>query len=758
MGKRVSKSARTPKILLGLLAAAVCIVAGDIALRAVSGHGHWHEIASRLYHQYRSAEIQKAYAAEIPAERADSPLIIYTGSLASGWQDWSWATHDLKATGPVHSGKFAIVMSPKANQGVYLHHDAVGTTGYGDLQFYIHGTAKLNICVVDNALKFNAPVPVKDYEKPTPMAGWSQVRIPLAKLGVAKLGGSLTGVVFQADGKGEQPPVALDDVMLLPDMSLPPIPTAATVAVTVDLGAGHHAISPLIYGMAFAPDDYRQDLRLGLNRWGGNDKSRYNWVLGNADNAARDWNFANRTAYGNAPNGVPSSAADEFVRGNIDTGTASLLTIPTIGWVAKDANNGSASKNVPGSGGPPLAGADGAIKGYDPAANRELTSVKSEARKGKPFSDNPTLAGGIVYQDEWVHHLVKTFGAANAGGVQFYAMDNEPGLWDSTHTDVHPAQMGYDDILAEFLQYANAVKDVDPKAQITGPVSWGWTGYEFSALDRGTDNFHTHADQNKHGGMWLLPWFLKQVHQHDFKTGRRSLDVLDVHYYPQGQGLYGGAVDDATQALRLRATRSLWDPTYTDESWIGKPVELIPRLQKWIDADYPGTKIGITEWNFGADSNINGGIAIADILGIFGREGVYLANYWAWPPKDSPGYLAFKLYRNADGHGHGFGDIGCRAVSADQGRVSCYAATDTQTGAVTIMLVNKMRKATVKVPLTIAGLPAHSAVKGYQLGADNPKEIVALPPASLSGASLVETIPPYSVTLLRIPTKGGQPQ
>src|SRR4029450_12926784 len=100
---------------------------------------------------------------------------------------------------------------------------------------------------------------------------------------------------------------------------------------------------------------------------------------------------------------------------------------------------------------------------------------------------------------------------------------------------------------------------------------------------------------------------------------------------PQGKGLYPGRVDADANARRLRATRALWDPTYTDESWIAEPVQLLPRLKEWIAAGYPGTKIGISEWNFGVDSDINGALAIADALGIYGREEVYMANYWAYP-------------------------------------------------------------------------------------------------------------------------------
>ena len=111
---------------------------------------------------------------------------------------------------------------------------------------------------------------------------------------------------------------------------------------------GRHPISPYIYGMAFAPDDYLADLKMRVNRWGGNDKSRYNWVQGNADNAARDWEFRNRYASdGSVPPG-PSSAADKFVSGDKARGAATLLTVPTIGWVAKDSDNSHQSVNVAG--------------------------------------------------------------------------------------------------------------------------------------------------------------------------------------------------------------------------------------------------------------------------------------------------------------------------------------------------------------------------------------------------------------------------
>ena len=116
---------------------------------------------------------------------------------------------------------------------------------------------------------------------------------------------------------------------------------------------------------------------------------------------------------------------------------------------------------------------------------------------------------------------------------------------------------------------------------------------------------------------------------------RRLVHVLDVHWYPEARGatrITDKDVSPKTVEARLQAPRSLWDPTYTEKSWIaatwGKPIRLIPWLQERIDANYPGTKLAMTEYNYGVGDHISGGLAQADVLGVFGREGVYLATYW----------------------------------------------------------------------------------------------------------------------------------
>lgn len=529
---------------------------------------------------------------------------------------------------------------------------------------------------------------------------------------------------------------------------------SASSGILIDAARRLRPINPLIYGLAGGSDALHQQIQATLVRWGGNPASRYNWQLGNAWNAARDWEFRNGN-YGNiaADDRLPSGVADKSIAAARALGAASLVTIPALGWVARDDKNESRSLDVPKGGGLPLAGSVvGAIAGYDPSANRARTSVPSLARAlaGAPAS--------AVVQDAWVRHLVRRFGDATHGGVRYYAVDNEPDLWDITHTDVHPARMGYETMLATFLDYATAIKDADPTAQVTGPVLSGWTGMYYSSLDRGADNFATAADRAAHGGAPFVTWWLQQVKAHDEQTGRRTLDVLDVHYYPQGGEYQPGGNDTATNQRRLRSTRSLWDPTFIDESWIAKTydedsvrgiVRLVPRLREWVTKLYPGTKIGVTEWNWGAEDTPNGALAIAEVLGIFGREGVDLAAYWTAPKERSPGALAFQAYRNYDGKGAAFGDIALSVGVTDPDRLSCFASASSATGDLVAVVLNKQESETLDARVRLANFASDTTVQQFRYAGSDEPVIKPLPDARVQAGSLALKLPPASLTVLR---------
>ena len=261
---------------------------------------------------------------------------------------------------------------------------------------------------------------------------------------------------------------------------------------------------------------------------------------------------------------------------------------------------------------------------------------------------------GPAFDKRMVRHLVSTYGRAAHGGVRFYELDNEPDLWNSTHRDVHPRPLSERELWSKSKATAEAVKSADPTAGVLGPSDWGWCAYYFSAVD---DCGSSTQDRDAHGGLPLGQWYLKQFAHAQHSSGTRLLDYFDEHFYPQETGVALSPAGDATtQALRLRSTRALWDPRYVDESWIsqangGKPLAWIRTMRAWVKRYYPGTKTAISEYNWGALDSINGALAQADVLGIFGRERLGLATLWGPTNAGDPWAYAFRMYRDYDGHG-----------------------------------------------------------------------------------------------------------
>ncbi|MDG4804172.1 glycoside hydrolase family 44 protein [Micromonospora sp. WMMD980] len=546
-----------------------------------------------------------------------------------------------------------------------------------------------------------------------------------------------------------RPTTALLPVVLaatLGGLALPaPAQAAAGPALAVDVTAGRHAISPYVYGMNFADEALARELRLPVHRYGGNATTRYNFRT-DTTNRASDWYFENIPNDNPDPASLPDgSESDRFVQRNKATGTDTIMTVPMIGWVAKDRARScgfSVAKYGPqestdqwapdcGNGKKP----DGTlITGNDP----EDTSV----------------AAGPEYVRDFVTHLKDRFGAAGAGGVRFYNLDNEPDLWHATHRDVRPVGLGYDELRDRTYDYAAAIKAADPGAKTLGPVGWGLNSIFYSGLDQDTCSrtgcWSNPPDKAAHGGQDLGPWYLDRMREYEQQHGTRILDYFDVHLYPQQSGVSGsGAGNATTQALRLRSTRQLWDPTYIDESWINQPVRFIPRMRELADQHYPGTKIAMTEYSWGGYGSLNGALAQADVLGIFGREGLDLASLWTAPTADQPVADAFRIYRNYDGAGGAFGETSVRATSADQDKLAVYAAERTADKALTLVVVNKSGD-DLTSPVALTGASAGAAQVYRYSGADL-TGIVREVDQPVTAGGFTATFPANSITHLVLP-------
>jgi hypothetical protein len=356
-----------------------------------------------------------------------------------------------------------------------------------------------------------------------------------------------------------------------------------------------------------------------------------------------------------------------------------------------------------------------------------------------------------TFQQGWVQHLVDRWGTRANGGLRYYILDNEPSLWHATHRDVHPAGATMNEVRDKMIDYATKIKAVDSSALVAGPEEWGWSGYLFSGADQqygGQHGWSFLPDRASHGNADYLPWLLDQLRQNNAATGTRLLDIFTVHYYPQG-GEFSNDVSTAMQQRRNRSTRSLWDPNYVDETWINDRVQLVPRLKQWVNQYYAGTKIGITEYNWGAENHINGATAQADVYGIFGRESLDMGARWTTPASSTPTYKAMKMYRNYDGNKSAFGDTSVAATVPNPDAVSAFAAVRTADGALTVMAINKSSSAATTANVSLANVAHRGTAQAWQLTSAN--AITRLADLTISGTTLTATLPAQSITLFVIP-------
>jgi hypothetical protein len=667
----------------------------------------------------------------VPATPATDVLagaeVIFDGVPRGGWLESGSAVRDPGA-GPasVHFG---------ASSDWTLSHPGLSGT-FGGVTFRVREPAgEAEFLAVQLASSDGRPFPVVKVspDHRTELGdGWTQVVVPLAQLDPKEL--PFDRVVFRPFRAIGLDAVQFDHIGLTP-ASAPaaPHPAAASTAVGTskrvrtrlqcDLKATK--ISPYIYGIAYGDKDWTQ-LGVTVRRWGGNPSSRYNWEA-HVSNRAQDWFWEN----------APNSRYDGYLAENVSHDIGTALTVPMIGWVAKDGTSVSFPVSVFGPQQKVDPNVPEAGNGLDPSGNK--------------IAPGPPTRTSMAAPPEWVKRWVATIRANDAKtgkhSVYEYILDNEPSIWSTTHRDVHPEPVTYDELLDRTLRYGSAIRAAQPDALIAGPAEWGWSGYFFSGRDLDAKQVG-HADRRAHGDVPLVEWYLQQLRQHEQTTGERILDVLDLHYYPQEDGVFGNdGGDRATQLLRLRSTRSLWDPTYVDESWIKDTVRLLPRMKAWVDKNYPGLGISIGEWNFGGEKDITGALATAETLGRFAQFGVTSAYYWLAPPAGSPSTFGFIAYRNFDGHGGRFLDQYVPTTATSD--ASFFASRDADGKHLVIVALNlgPDDAASAEIDLASCGPVGSARAYAYSKGAAGftPSE-----PLGDTGETLQRVLPPWSITVFDV--------
>lgn len=409
-----------------------------------------------------------------------------------------------------------------------------------------------------------------------------------------------------------------------------------TGTLLVDLDQPIGEISPYIYGSNHDIKGF--DFTLA-RRLGGNRLTGYNWEI-DASNSGKDhrhqsdrwlaeqpfWNESS-VKYPGSETIRHAGTLLDFHRESQKRGSYSLITVPMAGYVVADDK--------------------GQVSEAEAAPSERWVRVEAEGpNKAAEFLDD-----GVVYVNQMVWYLVEQLGGADRDGIRGYSLDNEPGLWAQTHPRIHVGNVSCGELLKKSVATAQAIKSVDPSAEVFGPALWGMSA--FTGLQDAEDWKKLKAEG---GYAWFIDAYLDHMSKASEKEGKRLLDVLDVHWYtqdPTGRQFIG--------AEAAHSARALYDVNHIEPNWVGTHFQrfqpLLPRLKQSIDQYYPGTRIAVSEYDWPMTGEVYGGLAQADALGAFGAHGIYFAAYHHRVNTKEDSYIAaaFNLYLNYDGRGAGFG-------------------------------------------------------------------------------------------------------
>jgi len=523
------------------------------------------------------------------------------------------------------------------------------------------------------------------------------------------------------------------------------------VNYTINTGTNKKPISPYIYGTNTGYPTITNpggDSNYTIARYGGNRLTAYNWE-NNWSNAGGDYWWLNDLYLTNYQIEEPGKPVTDFRDKCIASKQDSIVTLQMAGYVS-DALSGMVDCNI-----------------YA-APSKYFKQVVFA--KGAPFCSppgSPDTMDASVYMDEFVNFLVSKYGhAGQQNGVKFYDLDNEPDLWydtdtnppyvfphHGTHWEVHPTgKVTCAELIGKTIALATAVKNVDPNAQLLGPVSYGFRGFLTFQDAPDWPSYQNNYD-------WFLSYYLDQMKANSVTAGKRLLDVLDLHWYPDALDSEGNRIvwgpkppySRANADARMQAPRSLWDSDYKENSRIeqlySKWLPILPPIQKSIDTYYPDTNLAFTEYAYGGETHYSGGIATADVLGIFGKYGVYIATYFYDGNYVDAAIKMYTNYANYDDKPSKFGDTEVDSTVSDKVDSSIYASvfSSGNDSSLHLIVINKNLDKPISGTFNITSTQNFITGKVWKFDSKDPNIKETTPIKVITGNSFTYTIPNLTV-------------
>ena len=582
-----------------------------------------------------------------------------------------------------------------------------------------------------------------------------------------------------------------------------PGPSDVQVAVT---SQDVVSVSPLIFGLNAAAqsglDDWGAQVPTPeLARLGGNRFTAWNWETG-WSNAGTDYNRSNDQHL--TTSATPGAAVSQTAGGFFAAGAGLIVTVPIIGWVSKSVAGNAAVANTTMT--------DTAVVGT-PSPLGCTTGCTYFQRMAPQNPSGPGVGvphgdGGTVYGDDFFHWLDITYPdqAVSPTAPLLLSLDNEPDLWSDTHDEIRgrtssgdSIALGRAELVALNAAYAARAKAVIPDIAVLGFVAYGWGGLFSAQYNPWPPYANTTGGTQSYS--WYVDDYLDNIRYAGEQAGVRLVDALDIHWYPEANDGATRVVfnEAATQSealinAREQSPRSLWDPTYIEQSWITmvdgqatrgpggystRAVQLLNRLDASIDTFYPGTRLCVTEWNYGRMGDISGAIAMADVLGIFARRGVYCAALWDLTGQGGDPYggdrvrqhagvaAVFKAFLDYDGARHGFGDTYAQTTTLDPNppadpanagqtleRIAAYGSYDSAAPGdrLVIVAINKSQSAALNVAFRVTHTATFARAHVYRITGTNGVSAAVVGPTPAADIVLpttnafVTSLPAQSIT------------
>jgi alpha-N-arabinofuranosidase len=671
-----------------------------------------------------SALLALLLAAARESALAQSNLVIYSDSLASGWQDYSYgSTRNFANTSPVHSESDSILVTiTNAWGALSLYHVPFTNSAYNTLSFWLNGGISGGQELQVYGTLTNTAQAGRFYLS-TPVANtWQQYIVPLSALNVANAT-NFNGFAIQDSVGFPESTFYVDDIQLI--SAVPP----PLVHVTVNAGQALRNADPRWYAMNGAQWDGWFDTPGSINSLnnmgtrairlpGGSNSDEYHWNFNRQDQ--NNWTWV--TSLANFIHVITNINAIAMTTMNYGTGT----TNEAAAWVAYV--NASTTNTL--SLGVDANGTNWHTAGY-------WASIRASAPLGT---------------DDGMNFLRISRSAPI--GFKYWEIGNEVyGSWETDSNNVPHDPYTY---ALGARDYISLIKAVDPTVKIGVVAVPGEDAYANNTL---------HPVVNPRTGQTHYGW--TPVMLATLSSLGVTPDFLIHHRYPQNPG-----GEDDTGLL------------ITSAGWAGDAGSLRQQLTDYMGSKGTNVELICTEHNSvssdpGKQSvSLVNGLFLADSLaalmqtefnGMFwwnfenqgtNTSGNYSPSLYGWRMYSDygvleqnnffPPYYAERLMQ----HFVQPGDT-ILSASSDYTFLSSYAAWR-QDGSVAILTINKNSTNTQNAQLTLSGYVPSSAgtIYSYGIPQDNAAEFGVGSPdvaqSSFSGAATTfnYSFAPYSATVM----------